>query len=237
MARIVQVATCALATFSNKPTSLEPLTLLLSALTPSDVGLDGKMLAGPVRTFFSPFQPSATVIDILSNSIVTIGTFILAPGQKIPLHDHPGMHGLIKCIHGKLQVKSYTPLPPTEEPIVVPHDIIQKLNNRSSYKNLIPCKFESCLQVSASSSDPICKVTPNVGNIHEVSAVEGTSAAFVDVLSPPYDSEVDCNYYEVIGSTYDAKIKQDVTWLLQLTAAPSSYWTVSSRYTGPPIDL
>lgn len=237
MARIVQVAACALATFSNKSSSIEPLTSLMSTLTPLDIGLDSETLKGPIRNpFFSPFKPSAAFIGILADPIVTINAIILGSGQKIPLHNHPNMHGLIKCIHGKLKIDSFTPLPPTKEPIVVPREITRKLEGRE-FNNLVPCKAEKSIQVSSDSSDQICQVTPDMGNIHQVSAIDDRSAAFVDIISPPYTDELDCDYFEVIGSTYDAKLKQDVTWLIRLDNAPSSYRTVSIQYPGPQIDL
>ena len=239
MARIVQVINCALATFSeSRSPSLDRLLSLLASLTPHDIGLDDKLLEGPSRsTFFSPSKPTAAVVQIQQNSLVTIGAFILGADQKIPLHDHPGMYGLIKCIHGRLQIKSYTALEPSGEPIVVPREIVRKLPSRSMYENLIPCKFEQCIQVSSSASDAICQVTPDFGNIHEVCAIDGKSAAFVDVISPPYDSEIGCNYFEVIGTCHDAAMKQDITWLLRLAREPSSYWTVSAPYKGPAIQI
>lgn len=237
MARIVQVINCALATFSeSRSPSLERLLSLLSTLTPQDIGLDDKSLEGPSRsTFFSSSKPTAAVIKIQQNSLVSIGAFILGADQKIPLHDHPGMYGLIKCIHGRLQIKSYTTLGSNGEAIIVPREILLKLPSRSMYENLIPCKFEQCIQVSSSTSDAVCQVTPDIGNIHEVCAIDGKSAAFVDVISPPYDSEVGCNYFEVIGTCHDAKLKQDITWLMRLAREPSSYWTVLAPYKGPAI--
>jgi len=29
-------------------------------------------------------------------------------GETIPLHDHPNMHGIIKCLEGKIRVTSFT---------------------------------------------------------------------------------------------------------------------------------
>ena len=44
----------------------------------------------------------------------------LREGEHIPLHDHPEMHGIIKCLAGSLKITSYTKLPITSLPTNLP---------------------------------------------------------------------------------------------------------------------
>ena len=37
-----------------------------------------------------------TYVQLYEDKDVTIGVFILKRGTKIPLHDHPDMHGILK---------------------------------------------------------------------------------------------------------------------------------------------
>ena len=45
---------------------------------------------------------------------------LLREGEHIPLHDHPDMHGIIKCLSGRLKVTSYTKLPVSSLPTNLP---------------------------------------------------------------------------------------------------------------------
>ena len=42
-----------------------------------------------------------------------VGIFIVRKGCSIPLHNHPNMFGIIKCLAGRFDLTSYSPL--TEE--------------------------------------------------------------------------------------------------------------------------
>jgi hypothetical protein len=36
------------------------------------------------------------------------GCLLRREGETIPLHDHPNMHGIIKCLEGRIRVTSFT---------------------------------------------------------------------------------------------------------------------------------
>jgi len=49
-----------------------------------------------------------TYIPVSENKDVSMGIFVIREGQGIPLHDHPHMHGIIKCLKGNLKITSFT---------------------------------------------------------------------------------------------------------------------------------
>lgn len=171
-----------------------------------------------------------TYIEVAENQTFSMGIFLLRNGARIPLHDHPGMHGVLKVIQGTVQITSFSPLqlPPGYK---LPPDI----NNRVKGVNrdlLFPVEKHS--QASLTDRDDPCVLSPKEGNFHEIVAVGG-SAAFLDILAPPYDmKERDCHYYvpiETKKSDTEAK-----TWLLR-TPAPADFWCRAAPYTGPKFTL
>ena len=72
--------------------SLNELKKLLDGLRACDVGLDkSHALKSTV-----PSMAPVTYIKIHEDQDVSIGIFLVKGGQKIPLHNHPKMHGLLK---------------------------------------------------------------------------------------------------------------------------------------------
>lgn len=62
----------------------------------------------PERAFASYRRVPVTYIRVFEDKNVSIGLFVLRNGAKIPFHDHPNMHGLLKVIYGKVKIQSYT---------------------------------------------------------------------------------------------------------------------------------
>lgn len=62
----------------------------------------------PKPLFARNCQTPVTYILVYENKNVSIGLFVLRNGSKIPFHDHPNMHGLLKVIYGKVKIQSYT---------------------------------------------------------------------------------------------------------------------------------
>ncbi|GAB6021862.1 hypothetical protein CHUAL_006031 [Chamberlinius hualienensis] len=233
--------------------SLNSLVAVANLVKKSDVGLIPEYLSESVWTKNSDEAP-VTYIDIFRNDIFTVGIFIIKQGAQIPLHDHPGMYGIIKVLHGRLCVQSYS----GKERHV--HDENSKqLSGGSetspsySEKNAVDVGSGNGIQLSDSETSlmiPVIKndriyvseddepgiLTPNDSNLHEIMA-DGGIAAFLDVLAPPYDSARDCHYYKEVSfnnKTDDCKSRD--SFLMEIDP-PETYWSNSQRYLGPPIRL
>ncbi|XP_045035657.1 2-aminoethanethiol dioxygenase isoform X2 [Daphnia magna] len=130
--------------------------------------------------------------DYLAILTVSIGVFILKDGASIPLHDHVGMHGVLKVLYGTLNVQSYSPV-----------DLPAQTNSHSMQQSwyIKARRFPvSCI----SEKDSPAMLSPSDHNLHTIGTVGG-SASFLDILAPPYDPDGtcgkirDCYYYADVG--------------------------------------
>lgn len=165
---------------------------------------------------------------------MTIAVFVLKPGKRLPLHDHPGMFGLLKVVHGSISIKTYSLLDPKKYP--VPQSLSERLASRYGKTiPVIPSRFEG--NRICSEADECCVVSPDSKNIHEICSESGT-AAFLDILSPPYnhDSPQDyrpCSYFrEIEVDSNDSSVR----YLVQISS-PREYWCDSAPYLGPELPL
>ncbi|KAL7673111.1 hypothetical protein ACOME3_007983 [Neoechinorhynchus agilis] len=102
------------------------------------------------------------------NPKFSISLFLIRRGNGIPLHDHPQMFGLIRCLHGDITIQSFTT-----------DDILHRFE-------IIEVKKESLVKLDP--DDPersISALEPNLRNIHEVSS-PSQDGVVLDILSPPY---------------------------------------------------
>lgn len=170
-ARVVKQA---LVTFEREnygsfKTNFNILKQLVDQLSSSDLNI-------PPESFGSnSFQPTSArapvkYIEILEHKTFTMSVFIVANKYTMPLHDHPG-HGLLRVISGTARIQSYT----LEHPLQNTPHILSVIEES-------PTEFNSKSGCSV--------LTPTVRNIHEITATGTSSAAFFDILSPPYESEI-----------------------------------------------
>ena len=124
---------------------------------------------------------------IISDERFHICTFLIPAGQEIPLHNHPGMTVLSKCLYGACRVLKY------------------KWSDGeyrvSSAKTARECELISdSILLSKDGEIDIC--TPKE-NIHRIMAI--TDVAILDVFVPPYNIEGgrDCTYYDLKSSVID----------------------------------
>ena len=119
-------------------------------------------------------RPGAcTYLGIVENDEYAIAAFILEPGARIPLHDHPGMTVLSRVVRGSLRVTSF--------------DVGADGKARRSISLM-------------TSADGPAALYPSVNNVHEFQAGAG-GAVVLDVIVPPYDEDSGraCHYFEAVS--------------------------------------
>lgn len=213
LSRMEQVKERVFQTFSHSPHkgeifegNLKKLLSVMDKLTAEDVKLDKSLLNGP-------HSAPVTYVEIQEHPKYTINMFVLRPESKLPLHDHPLMHGICKVVSGKVVIRNFSL---TEESSTLRLDRVLTVKEPERI---------------VTEKDPAVLLTPSKGNIHEIQAVDG-GAAFVDVLAPPYMSDIEgmgprpCNYFKEVGE------KQGYTELIKVEKVPE-YWTDVSPYLGP----
>lgn len=90
-----------------------------SKITFNDLHLDHVELAG-----VNSFAP-VSYTSIFQNDVFSLTVFgFRHKSSMIPLHDHPGMHGFIKCVQGSLSVESYNLL---NQDVKIPNEILRKV--------------------------------------------------------------------------------------------------------------
>lgn len=146
------------------------LKQLVDQLTSNDLNIEPELLT--LNNFQPPTSRSAPVkyIEIFEHNSFTMSVFVVANKYTMPLHDHPG-HGLLRVISGTARIQSYT--------------LEHAMQNTPHILSVIE---ESPTEFTSKSG---CSVlTPTVRNIHEITATGNSSAAFFDILSPPYESKL-----------------------------------------------
>ncbi|XP_050533811.1 2-aminoethanethiol dioxygenase [Daktulosphaira vitifoliae] len=223
----------ALITFSGSYTSkafhdnLVKLKRNANELDARSINLDNRLLKWDTQelncnldklsgnTIFCHVKAPVTYIEVYEDNNVSIGIFVLREGAKIPLHDHPYMYGVLKVIHGKVKIQSYTP-------------------KQTLYNQLNECIIDviKLPPLIVNESDEPCVLCPTEGNIHQVDIVDGP-AAFIDILAPPYRTEIpdvgkrNCRYFKEVNVSDDLK--------LVVIPDPKDYWSDTATYTGPPL--
>ena len=110
-----------------------------------------------------------------------ICTFIIPEGMEIPLHNHPEMTVLSKCLYGAARVQTYK--------------WTDGMYENASARKPRACDLVSDVVIDASNGG--IQVCSPEENIHRIVAI--TDVAILDVFVPPYDvdGERDCTYYEL----------------------------------------
>lgn len=180
--------------------------------------------------------PPVTYMHICETEVFSMGVFLLRGGASIPLHDHPGMNGMLKVLYGKVSVRCFDKLedglsssPPHFDPPLAP------LETSSVWRSAL----RSVTEYSETSGP--CLLSPVRDNLHQIDALDGP-AAFLDILAPPYNPEDgrDCHYYKVLYPATEGRNKEQQeekdAWLLEVPQ-PEDFWCGGEPYPGPVVSV
>ncbi|XP_066476907.1 2-aminoethanethiol dioxygenase [Tiliqua scincoides] len=182
-----------------------------------------------------PLQPPVSYMHICETEAFSMGVFVLRAGARIPLHDHPGMNGLLKVLYGQLRIACLdAPLADADG-----HGSAagEGAAGPGPPPGPSPRRHRALLrsQQLYTPASPPCLLSPHTDNLHQIDAVDGP-AAFLDILAPPYDPEHgrDCHYYRPLDGHLppDPRALPAEVWLLETTQA-ADFWCGSEPYPGP----
>ncbi|KAM9715512.1 LOW QUALITY PROTEIN: 2-aminoethanethiol (cysteamine) dioxygenase a [Menidia menidia] len=197
-----------------------------------------------------PHNPPVTYMHICETEVFSMGVFLLRAGASIPLHDHPGMNGMLKVLYGKVNVRGFDKL--EERPAVAappagpqPPPVAPELAPPPLWR----AALRSAAEFSETSGP--CLLSPGRDNLHQIHAVDGP-AAFLDILAPPYNPEDgrDCHYYQVLPAGAGGpeaggppeqlgggqEREEGEVWLLEVPQ-PEDFWCGGEPYPGPPVSV
>lgn len=209
----------------NFQNNLTKLKSMMDNLKADDLGFDPNF--NDPAVWKEPGKAPCTYIEVFQNSDVNLSMFILKPGFKMPLHDHPHMYGLLKLISGAVRLKSYSKYPLTDE---VSKSVQVKSHSAVGRNNKFLAEITSDEVCSAIS--PTCVLTPTKSNFHEIEALE-FPAAFFDVLAPPYETYLKavgprlCRYYKINNEISTNLVE------MQEIRVPDSFYCDQAPYLGP----
>lgn len=177
----------------------------VSQLNANELGCETEQLLDNPMYHYAPVIFS----EIHQNEHLSASVFTVRPNRELPLHDHPGMFGILKVIYGKIRILSYSYLTATQRAQLTEAwdsksggerigKLFKQSVNRWEEKNVMPVIEHPPRTLSA--DDPPSILTPNEYNIHRVQAVD-EGAAFFDILMPPYYPSIpgrDCHYYNML---------------------------------------
>lgn len=222
---VIKIAQQAFANSSLSSENFQRLCSSIAKIKSSDLNYDIKCINHPSS------QAPVLYTPVYEDNRLTASVFSIRENEKIPFHDHPNMHGLIKVIEGCVLIKSFSFLPKNVK-CDPPQSLINQFSERYR-KYLIPTIEQSDKLVSRD-EEVFSLLTPQDCNIHEISAING-DAAFFDILSPPYPENNELYSFKKLGTFHDQDLQKDITWLIK-TEKPNEFYTDYLPYQGPPID-
>jgi len=159
------------------------------------------------------------------------------------------MHGILKVVHGALSISCYDKIPHLNlnQQRLIPSTLQNRLDLiERGFFVPVSSNFTDSI-VTATSSPKI--LSPVKENFHKICNESDEPAAFVDILSPPYnhkgfelsmegDSVVrECEYFKEVTFNSNNTEEDDPTikWLKMINT-PSDFTCDSEPYLGPTIE-
>lgn len=219
----------ALLTFDQKninsfTNNFKILKQLVNELTINDLNLNTQLLNNDV--FKQPGKAPCTYVHILQTKDVSMSVFILRNNYTMPLHDHPMMYGILKCLSGTLNIQSYS----RHE-----GDQLYHSNSGNSTKESIKEIDVICEPpITVNNSSECVILTPEERNFHEIKAINDVGA-FFDILAPPYDSNIPvygrrkCSFFR----RKDINEENSMKCKLIKIPSPISYYCDNGEYKPP----
>ena len=178
------------------------------------------------RAFEAQNKAPCTFINILEDKSFTISVFILDANYTMPLHDHPGMSGLLKVISGDVKIQSYSQ-------IKLPVELETNENQHELFVNPNEPKY-----LNSKTETQI--LGPLESNYHEITALN-SPAAFMDILTPPYSNNDyttssseeprHCSFYRKLVVYFNG----NKVMKLERIPTPNSYYCDSINYHQPDV--
>ena len=229
--------------------NLHQLQQIVNNLKYCDLGLEkSKCIIDPENQ-----EAPVTYINVLTHRDVSIGMFIVKSGSRIPLHNHPNMHGILKIVYGTVDITEYTKWQPESVNDIEFPALLQEKPHFYTKGFCFPVDKKVHTNVE-SSSDAIV-LSPDKSNYHEIHSVGDGPAAFFDILAPPYlqsssfgtagdlasaeDEPRDCYFYVehfFKPSPSESNNSSNRLWL-RMIKCPADYDSDTEPYLGPPILL
>lgn len=167
---IQKIAKQASVTFDSKSSANgdrhKELVSLVDALRAADLRIAPRKGRGPVAKGLQ--SPPVTYMHICETEAFSMGVFLLRPGAAIPLHDHPGMNGMLKVLYGKVSVHCFDKLLDSDG--VVPTEFEPPLDPLQT-ESVSRSALRSVCEYSLGSAP--CLLTPLRDNLHQIQAVGG----------------------------------------------------------------
>ncbi|KAM6951438.1 LOW QUALITY PROTEIN: 2-aminoethanethiol (cysteamine) dioxygenase a [Aplochiton taeniatus] len=220
----------------------EELVALMTELRAADLNIEPRKSKGSLPNSDSP---PVTYMHICETDAFSMGVFLLRNGASIPLHDHPGMNGMLKVLYGKVSIRCFDKLAgPSCDSVddqgqSAPPPPPPQMPDAPLRRSVLRSTGQYCPD-----SGP-CVLGPLRDNLHQIHALDGP-AAFLDILAPPYDSEDgrDCHYYRVLQPLTEGEGEagegegegERETWLLEVPQ-PEDFWCGGEPYPGPKVTV